>query len=132
MNTGERIRNVRENKGIFQQELADAIDLNVSVLNRIEKGTRPIRDDELVKIANTLSVSSDYLLGISNNYLLDDKFDLSSLPSTTANLPADERDLLKMYRSLPTSSKSVVRMMIKGLYDSIGVNGKNSNESLSD
>ncbi|MCR5440299.1 MAG: helix-turn-helix domain-containing protein [Selenomonas sp.] len=60
---GERIRNIREDKDILQQELADAIGINVSVLSRIEKGTRQLRDDELTKIADKLHVSTDYLLG---------------------------------------------------------------------
>ena len=63
MVTGDRIRNTREDMDILQQELADAVGINVSVLSRIEKGTRQIRDDELVKIANKLNVSTDYLLG---------------------------------------------------------------------
>ena len=60
---GERIRNIREDKDILQQELADAVGINVSVLSRIEKGTRQLRDDELIKIADKLNVSVDYLLG---------------------------------------------------------------------
>ncbi len=63
MTTGDKIRNTREDMDILQQELADAIEMNVSVLSRIEKGTRPIRDDELKKIAQKLGVTSDYLLG---------------------------------------------------------------------
>ena len=63
MTTGEKIRNTREDMDILQQELADSIDMNVSVLSRIEKGTRSVRDDELKKIAEKLGVTSDYLLG---------------------------------------------------------------------
>lgn len=63
MTTGERIRNTREDMDILQQELADAVEMNVSVLSRIEKGTRPIRDDELKKIAQKLGVTTDYLIG---------------------------------------------------------------------
>lgn len=63
MLTGERIRNIREDKDILQQELADSIGMNVSVLSRIEKGTRQLREDELTKIANKLGVTVDYLLG---------------------------------------------------------------------
>lgn len=63
MTTGEKIRNTREDMDILQQELANAIGMNVSVLSRIEKGTRAIRDDELVKIAQKLQVTTDYLLG---------------------------------------------------------------------
>lgn len=63
MTTGEKIRNIREDHDILQQELADATGINVSVLNRIEKGRRPVRDDELLAIAKCLNVSTDTLLG---------------------------------------------------------------------
>jgi len=59
---GEKIRCIREDKDIRQQELADSIGMNVSVLSRIEKGTRPVRTDELIAIAKKLQISADYLL----------------------------------------------------------------------
>ncbi len=60
---GLRIVNARETLGITQTELADRIKMNRSVLNRIELGTRSVRDFELKAIANALDVTSDYLLG---------------------------------------------------------------------
>lgn len=66
MSTGIKLRNIREEKGILQHELANAVNINVSVLNRIEKGTRAIRDDELLKIAQALHISIDELLGNTN------------------------------------------------------------------
>ena len=59
---GERIKQTRERKGIMQQNLADAVGLNVSVLSRIENGARKVRSNELIQIANQLNVSTDYLL----------------------------------------------------------------------
>ena len=59
---GEKIRCIREDKDIRQQDLADSVGINVSVLSRIEKGTRPVRTDELMAIAKKLQVSADYLL----------------------------------------------------------------------
>ncbi|MFP9128516.1 helix-turn-helix domain-containing protein [Niallia sp. BSM11] len=63
MNIGERIAFLRENKGMKQKELAEKADINTSVMNRIEKGTRPLTDNEIVKISKILEVSTDYLLG---------------------------------------------------------------------
>lgn len=105
MTTGERIRNVREDKDILQQELADAIGMNVSVLSRIEKGTRPVRDDELIKIANKLAVSSDYLLGISN----------SPSSSVIAPLAPTEKDILHFYRQLDERDQGAIYGEMKGM-----------------
>lgn len=62
MDVGARIVSLREKAGLNQLEFSQKVGLNNSVMNRIEKGTRAIRDDELVAIANCLGVSTDYLL----------------------------------------------------------------------
>lgn len=64
---GRRISEFRESKNISQTELASRININRSVLNRIELGTRPARDLELKGIANVLDVSTDYLVGNTDN-----------------------------------------------------------------
>jgi transcriptional regulator with XRE-family HTH domain len=63
MEIGERIVLLREKKGWKQNEFAEIVNINVSVMNRIEKGTRPITDSEIIKIADALEVSTDLLLG---------------------------------------------------------------------
>src|SRR5690625_1079211 len=65
--TGQRIVNLRENKNWSQRELAKRVDLNASVMNRIESGERPIKDFELDKIASVLDTTTDYLLGRTDN-----------------------------------------------------------------
>ena len=59
---GQRIYDLRVERDIQQGELASAINIHQSVLNRIEKGTRPARDLEIVALANFFKVSADYLL----------------------------------------------------------------------
>lgn len=66
MRINNRIKELREFNNLTQKELAAKIDLNYSVLSRIETGERPIRDDELLKIANYFKVTIDYLLGNSS------------------------------------------------------------------
>lgn len=67
----ERIVQLRIKKSISQKELAKKINIDDSTMNKIEKGNRPIRDKELAKIADVLEVSTDYLLGRSNNSFID-------------------------------------------------------------
>lgn len=60
---GKRIINLRESKNWSQRELARRVDLNFSVMNRIESGERPVKDHELIDLSDALGVSTDYLLG---------------------------------------------------------------------
>lgn len=63
MSVASNIVKLRERRGLNQKELAEGLNMNRSVLNRIENGTRPVRDDELKIIADYFNVSADYLLG---------------------------------------------------------------------
>lgn len=63
MAVNDRIKNLREELGIDQKELAKRIGIDKGVMNRIELGSRPARDEELSKIADVFGVSVDYLLG---------------------------------------------------------------------
>lgn len=73
MNIGDRIVELRERAGMKQYELAQKANMNPAVLNRIETGKRPARDDEIKTIAQIFHVSTDYLLGNSdsNSYYLN-------------------------------------------------------------
>lgn len=62
MNIGQRIVELRERAGLKQYELAQKANMNPAVLNRIESGKRPARDDEIKTIAQIFNVSTDYLL----------------------------------------------------------------------
>lgn len=63
MSVAGNIITLRERQGLNQKELAESLNMNRSVLNRIENGTRPVRDNELKIIADYFNVSADYLLG---------------------------------------------------------------------
>jgi HTH-type transcriptional regulator, competence development regulator len=60
---GERIRELREKRDWSQREFAKRVGINYSVINRIELGKRPVEDHELAKIADLFDVTTDYLLG---------------------------------------------------------------------
>lgn len=63
MSVANDIVTLREQQGLNHKELAERLNVNRSVLNRIENGTRPVRNDELKIIDDYFNVSADYLLG---------------------------------------------------------------------
>lgn len=58
----KRIRAFRKLKGLTQQELADQIDISVSVLGAVERGTRKPDLLLLEKISQVLKVDIDELI----------------------------------------------------------------------
>lgn len=118
MLVGERIRNTREDMDMLQQELADAVKINVSVLSRIEKGARQIRDDELVKIADKLHVTTDYLLGRTDDARpLETSLAPPAAPASTPPLSPQEQDLLRKYRVLTPNSRAAVDAVLDTCYN---------------
>lgn len=63
MNTSKIIINLREQKNMSQVELSELMDLNKNVMGRIERGERPLRDNEILKLAEIFNVSTDLILG---------------------------------------------------------------------
>lgn len=68
-----RIAELRSRENLTQKDFAKKINMNYSVISRIETGERPIRDDELINIANFFNVTTDYLLGRSHDPRLTKK-----------------------------------------------------------
>lgn len=67
----KRLSKLREEKGISQQVLADALGVTRQSLSVYEKAERTINTELLVRIANYFKVSADYLLGLSDVATLD-------------------------------------------------------------
>ena len=59
---GERIRQVRKERRLTQEQLAEACGLSASFIGHIERGTRILSVDTLYQISLQLKVSTDYLL----------------------------------------------------------------------
>lgn len=62
MELGQRIRHIRETKGITQAKLADSIHVSASLMNRIEKGSSTPSLEHICNIAVALNVSVQDIL----------------------------------------------------------------------
>ena len=61
---GKRIRQERNKKGLTQMELAKLINKSSQVISNWERGYTPtINQEDILRLANALEVSADYLLG---------------------------------------------------------------------
>ena len=62
----ERLRELREDHDLSQTDIADYLGCSQSVYSRYESGERILPVDVLIKLAKYYSVSTDYLLGLTN------------------------------------------------------------------
>lgn len=62
---GRRIKQVRKEKHLTQEQLAEACGLSTSFLGHIERGSRVASLETLHSLCRALDVSADYLLGLA-------------------------------------------------------------------
>lgn len=62
MKFGMRIQEVRIQRGMTQEQLAEATNMSRENISRLECGTRTCSFEYLIRIAMVLDVSTDYLL----------------------------------------------------------------------
>jgi transcriptional regulator with XRE-family HTH domain len=61
-----RIRDLREDRDLTQQEIADLLLCDQSLYSKYERGERPLPLELAVKLAVHYNVSLDYLVGLTN------------------------------------------------------------------
>ena len=59
---GRRIKLAREAKKLTQAQLAEMVDLSPMHISVLERGQKPPKLETLIKLANILDVSGDFLL----------------------------------------------------------------------
>lgn len=62
-NFTDRIQLLKINKKLLQKEIAEAVGISVRTYQRYETGERTPDTDTLIKLADYFDVSTDYLLG---------------------------------------------------------------------
>lgn len=65
--TGQIIKEVREQRGFQQKDLANKINVSTSTLCKIETGAQAADNQTLVNISEVLNVRLEYLLGIDRD-----------------------------------------------------------------
>lgn len=104
-----RLRELREEKGLSQAEVAQAIGGTQSNLAKWEKGTVQPSADFVRKLAEFFNVSTDYLLGRT------DDLGAVVVPGGAAQLSADEQEILSLYAELSPSRKEDLRIYLRAL-----------------
>ena len=61
-----RLRDLREDSDLTQQDVADFLNIKQSTYSQYENEKRQIPIEALIKLAGFYKVSTDYILGISN------------------------------------------------------------------
>lgn len=116
-----RISELRQRNRLTQKELADKLNINYSVLSRIETGERAIRDDELLAIADFFNVTTDYLLGRSSNPKLSRKNELDIHRDLEAMKENFNKGALQMQLDGEELDDEVIQYILDNLEDALTI-----------
>lgn len=100
MSFGKRLKELRERKSMTQQELADALKINRSRLSLYEIDDRQPDHQLTVEIANFFEVTTDYLLGRTDDPKGHKSTTIAAhrLDDPTTQLPEEARKSLEDFK----------------------------------
>ncbi|MCB6302833.1 helix-turn-helix domain-containing protein [Lachnospiraceae bacterium 210521-DFI.5.20] len=102
-----RIKSLREKRGLIQELLATELGITQQMLSKYERDSSIIKVDVLKKLAGYFNVTTDYLLGLS-----DVKRDLTG--QIRINETIDEYyDLIEVYKRLDKYDQEMIWTMIQ-------------------
>ena len=119
LNIGNRLKQLRNEYGILQRDLAEQLNLSQQTISLYESNKRQPDYDTLRTIAEFFNVSTDYILGITNirepiniitdtsdEYIVEEKFKIYN--TSKERIKALEI-LDKIYELSPESQEDVIK-----------------------
>lgn len=102
---GDRLKSLRNNRGLSQMDFAKQIGISKSAVNMYERGEREPSFEILETIADYFNVDLDYLIGKSE---IPNRSQVQA-PAPSPALAPEEEELLRKYRALDYGGKLRIR-----------------------
>ena len=106
MTTGERIRQLRIEHQMTQEELGARVGVQKAAIYKYENGLAEPDLDTLIRMADFFDTSVDYLIGYSD-------YERKVQPYTESHLSETELEHMSAYRTLPERMRSIVDNLIE-------------------
>lgn len=116
---GKKLKELRENAGLTQRELAKILDVKSSEISQYEKGKRTPRWNRFNKMLDFFNVSADYVLGREVNVVSDDDEYKIRLSKNDLQMLREIKNYPKLYEILvenPKRSIKVINNNLKNVY----------------
>jgi transcriptional regulator with XRE-family HTH domain len=118
-----RLKELREEKNLSQNEVAQAIQTSQTNIGRWEKGLNEPSANYIIKLANYFECSTDYLLD------REDDFGNITIKNAAPALSDEERRLVELYRSLPRYLQESAYAELKGMSIAVSTTNKRNNKN---
>jgi len=121
----DRITKARKNRLLTQKKLCELADITPTQLSRIESGvTETVSSDVLIKLAQTLNVSTDYILGLTDinspkNYEISE---LGLSVGAVETIVSGKADIHALNALLENANfRELMRLMMAYFMDSVSI-----------
>lgn len=102
---GNRIKQLREEKGLKQEELAKVLLVAPSTIGMYERDEREPNDSITLKIADFFGVSTDYLLGKTDIRNIEDEFKTIYSKEIEGLTEEEIKEALEFYKMIKNRRK---------------------------
>lgn len=106
-----RIKELRVARSLTQEELGKILNVQKAAISKYENGRAEPSVDILKRMVCYFSVSSDYLLGLS------DIARPPAAPSSTPSLAPQDKELLHKYHTLTDEHKGLLNGQLDAMYN---------------
>lgn len=108
MNKGNRIRRLREEKGLTQEELAKLLDTKRQTISKYEKGiVTNIPSDRIEAMARILDSTPEFILG----------WDIEDQPAMNAGLSDGQKKLIDFARTVPEDKAYMILRVMRSIVE---------------
>lgn len=116
MKINEKLKQLRTNKKLSQNELAKILNVSLSSYQKYEREKNSVTPslDVLNRISDYYNVTIDYLLGKETS-----ENDVFNILSAQYNLTELEKDILKTYSTLPPNVRKELNKYIKSMVKAV-------------
>lgn len=101
-----KLKEIRQEKGLYQKDIAQMLNKTITCICDWERGRTEPSIQDLLQLANYFEVSTDYLLGRSNDI---------GVIETNANLTSEETELLSLFNQMSFRDKNRLLGFAQGL-----------------
>ncbi len=73
----KRLRDIREDRDLTQKQIADYLKITQQQYSLYESGKRTLPVDLLIELSKLYGLSTDYILGLSNDYKIKNNVNIN-------------------------------------------------------
>lgn len=110
---GQILKELRLNKKLSQQDIADILEVSARAYQKYEYGTAEPNFDNLSKLADFYGISTDYLLGRELPPSSTDTLEIIGIDKKVVD---DDDEFMRLYSQLPYEAKQIfvnIMMMLQ-------------------